>query len=124
MPMTLRNRSSAGVPTWRIESLFCPGTDTTMWLLPSVTTCASDTPKALTRFSMISRACSSRAASGALPSAVRATSVIVVPPTRSRPSFGSKRSLREPLPKPMTTPNSTMKIAASVKRYRDGRIWP
>ena len=42
--MTLRKRSSAGVPTWRIVSLFCPGTEITMWLLPSVTTSASATP--------------------------------------------------------------------------------
>src|SRR5262245_62469028 len=43
---------------------------------------------------------------------------------RSRPSLGLRRLAIEPLPKPRTTAYNTMKIVASVKRYRDGRICP
>ena len=121
---TLRKRSCAGTPTWRMVSLFSPGTEITMWLSPSVTTSASATPNALTRFSMISRAGLQVLGARRVPVRVVATSVSVVPPTRSRPSFGSRRSLNEPLPKPSTMPNRTTKIAPSAKRYRDGRIWP
>ena len=94
--ITLRNRSSAAVPMV-LRSSFWPGTETTMFRLPSVTTSASATPRALTRFSMISRARSSWSAPGARPAWVCARRVTRVPPTRSRPSFGCRRSRKLPL---------------------------
>ncbi len=121
---TVRNRSWAGVPTCSTTSSFAAATLMTMWESPSVITSGSATPAPLTRFSMIRRACSSWSALGAWQSGVRAIRVIVVPPTRSRPSLGFSRSLKEPEPKPRTMPNKTMKSAASVNRYRDGRIGP
>src|SRR5699024_636915 len=64
-----------------------PGTVMTR-LSPSVTTFAPDTPRPLTRDSMILRAWSRLASLGALPSGVRAVSVTDVPPCRSMPSCG------------------------------------
>lgn len=100
---TLRKRSSAGLPT-SVRSRFSPGREITMFRLPSVTTSASATPNALTRFSMIWRASSRFSAVGAWPLTVFfASSVSRVPPIRSRPSRGSSRSLKLPLAPPKNT---------------------
>src|SRR5690349_16067311 len=60
--ITLRKRICAGLPTCAMSSSFWPGTDTMIVLLPSVTTVASATPNASTRFWMIPRAVSRSAA--------------------------------------------------------------
>jgi hypothetical protein len=124
---TWRNRNRAVSPTCLIASLFWPATDTTIWLLPCVTTSGSDTPRPLTRFSMICRASSRFAADGVLPPGSLAINVSVVPPTRSRPSFGFSRPCqcdRVPGPVKKTNAYNTTKIAASTMRYRDGCIRP
>src|SRR6185369_16716927 len=121
---TFRKRIWAGLPTWAMSSSFWPGTDTMIVLLPSSTTVASATPNALTRFSMMSRAVSRLLLSMFWPGWALACSVSVVPPIRSRPSFGLNRLLNDPCPPMTTIPNRTKKIASNVNRYRDGRIWP
>jgi len=121
---TLRNRIWAGVPTWRMSWLFVPGTETMIVRSPSVTTVASATPNPLTRFSMMSRAVLRLSRVMFCPAPGLATRVSVVPPIRSRPSLGLRRLPNDPLPVTITSPNRTRKMAASVKRYRDGRIWP
>ena len=77
---TGRNRSCAVAPSWRAWSPLSPGTEMTMFELPSVTTSASATPRPLTRCSMIWRASSRSAWRAALPFGVLAVSVTVVPP--------------------------------------------
>src|SRR5262245_15076654 len=87
---TLRNRSSAvAVRALSWSGLASPGTLTTMLRSPWVTTSASATPLPLTRSEMIRLACSSFAPSGAPPPGTVADSVMLVPPCRSRPSFGA-----------------------------------
>ncbi len=65
-----------------------PGTVMTSWSAPSTCTCAPATPEPLTRRSMMSLAWFIASRDGVDPSAVRALSVILVPPWRSMPSFG------------------------------------
>jgi hypothetical protein len=101
---TLRKRSSAGAPSSLSSSFDSPARLITMLVLPSVMTSASVTPRALTRFSMICRACSSDSSEGGLPSSVVARIVTWVPPTRSRPSRGCSRSAKL---MPLVPANST-----------------
>ncbi|SKY44057.1 Uncharacterised protein [Mycobacteroides abscessus subsp. abscessus] len=58
-------------------------------LLPLTTTSDPETPRPLTRCSMICLAWSSCSRVGGVPDSVRAVRVTRVPPWRSIPSFGS-----------------------------------
>src|SRR5918993_86312 len=89
---TGRNRSCAVWPSCLAWSPFWPGTEITIRLVPCVTTSASATPMPSTRRWMICRAWSRASGLGGRPSSVRACSVTVVPPCRSRPSFGVAES--------------------------------
>jgi hypothetical protein len=65
-----------------------PGIDTTMLLLPCLTTSASATPLPLTRARMISSAWFNADELTDPPSCDRAVKVTLVPPRRSKPSRG------------------------------------
>ena len=111
---TSRKRSCAVALTASTRSLrFWPGISTTIWLLPWVPTSDSETPLPLTRWSMIPRASSRLAADGLLPAAVLASSVIRVPPCRSRPSLGchTPASATPPYRRATANPNSTSRRA-------------
>ena len=85
---TSRKRSWAVLPTWStMLPRRSPGISMMTWLPPWVVTSASDTPVALTRWSMMSRA--SRSFSGVTsPDEASACRVMRVPPWRSRPRRG------------------------------------
>ena len=84
--LTGRMNSRAVWPNERACEELSPGTVMTM-LLPSITTSEPDTPRPLTRVSMMPCACWRLSRLGALPSGVRAVSVTRVPPCRSMPSL-------------------------------------
>src|SRR5690349_5855086 len=95
---TVRKRSCAGEPICLSRSSLLPARDTVMLLFPSVITSASETPRPLTRFSMICRACSRLFAGGGFPFSVLACIVTRVPPIRSRPSLGANLLCQLPDP--------------------------
>ena len=87
---TARKRSCAVCPTSRTSSsCWTFGTLTTIWSLPEVVTSDSPTPRLSTRLWMIVLASWRLVGSTwPVPLVFLAVSVIVVPPCRSRPSFG------------------------------------
>jgi len=90
-PSTVRNSSFAGRSSFSSSPFllaFWPATLTTMSLLPTTRTSASVTPVEFTRWAMMLRATVMESEVGSLPVRVCAFSVALVPPTRSRPSFG------------------------------------
>ncbi len=110
---TVRNRSCACRFTRSTSSLsVLPGTSTTMYLLPCVVTSASETPLALTRWSMMSAASVRLSLVTSLPEAV---SVIRVPPSRSSPSAGFQ------VPPMATRPKMIATAMKNTTRVRPGR---
>ena len=89
---TARNRSSAVRPTSRTSSSCCTfGTVTISCRSPAVTTSDSPTPRLSTRFWMMVWASFRLFGSiGPVPEVFCAVRVMVVPPCRSRPSFGDQ----------------------------------
>src|SRR4051794_12815054 len=89
---TARNLRTAVWPTcWTSWSCWTFGTLTMIWRSPETVTSLSPTPSALTRCSMMVRACCRLLGSmDPLPELFRAVRVTVVPPRRSRPSFGDQ----------------------------------
>src|SRR6266487_2664800 len=94
--------------------VFLPGIDTTIWLLPWMTTSASVTPEPLTRSSMICRASLMADFDGVLPLGALASKMTCLPPSRSRPSLGVCR-----WPGRKTRPYSTAMMVSSARKY-----WP
>src|SRR6266545_3715984 len=89
LPITWRNRSTAGSTSLRSSSsLAPPATLTTMVLSPSTTTSGSDTPEKSTRSAIVCRACAIFSRSGVRWFGRFADRIMLVPPCRSRPSFG------------------------------------
>ena len=78
----------AAWPSLLMSWVFLPGIETTIWLLPWITTSASVTPEPLTRSSMICRASLIADFDGALPLGAFASKMTCLPPSRSRPSLG------------------------------------
>ena len=85
---TGRKVSSAVVPMSSISPAFLPGIVTVMRSVPSMATSLLETPRPLTRSSMIWRASFMASLVGVEPLVVLAFSTTWAPPTRSRPSFG------------------------------------
>jgi hypothetical protein len=125
-PISIRNRICAACDRSLSWSSALPARETTMFRSPWITTSASDTPSALTRFSMMSRACSMLSFDGTWPPCTEAMYVACVPPTRSRPSLGCRRSVTLPLAPPAkkTSRYRTTKIRPSTASCRPGCICP